>query len=238
MGKAVFGMLVAAALLWGCSPTDSGNGTADHPTPNAQIMVACYATVQTPAQSGRASYTVDCMFLNQDTTKSNSEFNSAAVTVNGVTLGRYSDGVFVNVGSMEFTEGDSLEFVIKHPKIGTVRQVLRIPESVPDYTLAPALPAKNFANSVGNFLVKWSAVDADLYYAQFDCYDAREFYMGNYGYFTPTDSMAVVVQDSVGDPFPFLEVRLMSFNYVPVAGFAPGSGFYVGCANYKVYSNL
>ncbi len=67
-----------------------------------------------------------------DSGKSSSDFNSADVKVNGVALVRvYSNGYFQNTRSvMSFSEGDSLEFVIRHQKIGTVRGVAHVPPSV------------------------------------------------------------------------------------------------------------
>ena len=238
MGKAALCMLVGLALLSGCSPTDSGNAVADYPTPNAQIIVSGYAQVQSPMQSGKTAYSITCAIQNQDQSKSNSEFNSATATVNGIALGRYSDGVFVNVGEMQFSQGDSLEFIVKHPKIGTIKQVLSVPPSISDYTVSPGMPAQNFTNNLSTFFLSWTPVDANLYYVATDCYNAREVFMTEYGFSTSADTITVVVQDSTNHPYPFLQFRLMSFNAASVTGFAIGSGFYVEGTYFKVYSNL
>jgi len=238
MGKAVLCLLLGLLMLSACSPTDSGNGIADHPTPNPKIIVSGYAQVQSPVQSGKAAYSITCYLQNQEQSKSNSEFNSATVSVNGIALGRSSDGVFVNVGAMQFSEGDSLEFVVKHTQIGTIKQVLTVPASVSDYKISPGIPIQNFANGISQFVLSWKPVDANLYYVLTDCYDAREVFLAQYDFSTTADTIAFTVQDSLNNPYPFLQFYLISFNSAPVTGFAQGSSFSVMGTYFKTYSNL
>ena len=231
-------MLMMLALFSGCSPTDSGNTVADQPIPNSAIVISGSAQVQSPAQSGKAVYGVTCVTQYTDQSKSNSDFNSAIVTVNGMTLKRYSDGFFVNTDTMRFSEGDSLEFIVKHPKIGTVRGSLQVPQSVSTYSIFPNLPTNNFANGNTTFSLSWNPVNADFYYILSTCYDSREFFVTQYGRSTSSDTVTIVLQDSTNHAYPFLDFRLMSFRFLSLPGFSSGSGFYVSSPYYKVYSNL
>jgi hypothetical protein len=238
MRKTVLCLLISLALFSGCSPTDSGNEIADHSIPNPQIMVVGYAQVQSPMQSGKALYSITCELQYEGQSENNSDFNSAIVTVNGSSLGRYSDGVFVNTDSMRFSQGDSLEFVVRHPKIGTIKEIIQVPPAVQNYSVVPSLPINNFANVNTAFLVSWNPVSANLYYLICDCYNSREVFVTETWFSTSSDSITGVLQDSTDHAYPFLQLRLLSFSAVSLSGFSPGSGFYVGSPYYKVYSNL
>ncbi len=239
MKKNVLWLFAAILLLLsGCSPTKSG--ISDNPVPNSQIIIggSAFAQASSSVQSGKAAYSITCMIQYTDRTKSNSEFNSATVTVNGIALGKYSDGVFINTENMNFSQGDTLEFVIKHPKIGTVKETIQVPLPVPSYSLSPSLPSNNFPNVNTTFLVSWNPVGANAYYVISDCYNAREVFITEDGLSTSSDSMTITVQDSSGNAYPFLQFRLMSINWIPVPGFSTSSGFNIGSSYYKVYSNL
>lgn len=231
-------LLMSLAVLAGCSPTDSGNEIPDHSIPDPQIEVVGYAQVQSPTQSGKALYSISCELQYTGQSKSNSDFNSATVTVNGSSLGRYSDGYFVNTDSMRFSQGDSLEFVVRHAKIGTIKEIIQVPPPVQNYSVVPSLPINNFANVNTTFLVSWNPVSANLYYLICDCYNSREVFVTETWFSTSADSIAVALEDSADHAYPFLQLRLLSFNAVPLSGFSPGSGFYVGSPYYQVHSNL
>ena len=62
---------------------------------------------------------------------------------------------------MRFSQGDSVQFVIKQQKIGTVKEVLYVPPSVMDYSLAPSLSLANEFNTNTIFELGWDPVDAN-----------------------------------------------------------------------------
>jgi hypothetical protein len=139
---------------------------------------------------------------------------------------------------MQFSEGDSLEFVIKHSEVGTIKQVLLVPQPVQDYSVFPGLPADNSANTNTKFFISWEPIGATFYYLISDCYNSREVFMTENWSYTMADSVTVVLEDSTSQAYPFLQLRLLSYNAVSLSGFADGSAFYVSSSYYKVHSNL
>lgn len=136
-------VLAIALIIDGCSkPTDSGEAIANYPIPSAQISVSGTVQVQTPAKSGKSAFSANCQLGYSDDPAADSVFNSATVTVDGLQLvQQYSDGTFYRSGMM-LSAGDSVVFVIRHPVIGTIKQVLHVPPSITDCILQPNMPGK------------------------------------------------------------------------------------------------
>lgn len=232
-------ILVSAALLPGCSPTKSD--ISDQPVPNNQIYIAAAAGVNTPSSTGKAPYTAYCLLQYIDTSKSNSEFNSAKVTVNGVSLARlYSDGNFQSIGSaLQFEEGDSLHFVIKHQKVGTVSGVVYIPASVSSLSVSPGLSTANLPNSATTFKLRWNPVPATYYLVEAAGYNYWQTIMvADSTFGTQVDSATVVLKDTEGNACPWVYFRVQCINFVSIPGYATGSGFSVTGAYFKGNTNM
>jgi hypothetical protein len=232
-------MLMIAALLSGCSPTSPG--ISNQPTPNNQIYIVGGAQVKSPSNTGKAPYTVFCALQYADTSMNNRDFNSANVTVNGVALVRvYQNGYFENIGrTMGFSEGDSLEFVIKHQKTGTVRKVVYVPPSVTDLSVFPGLSIANLPNSDISFDLSWTPVTASYYLVEALGYNYWEtMLVADSTFATLSESATVALKDSSGSACPYVYFRVQSFNAVPLEGFAAGSGFGVSGAYFNANSNM
>lgn len=230
---------VLAAVLSACSPTSSD--TSDRATPNSGIYITAVAAVSSPSGTGNATYTAYCQLQYIDTSKSSSEFNAAKVTVNGVALTReYSDGYFQNVGKViSFSEGDSVEFVIKHPKVGTVRGTMYVPPSVTDLSVSPGLSQANLPNSENTFNLHWTPVAANYYLVQAQGYNYWQTELVADSMFsTQADSATVVLKDSSGSPCPWVYFRVITFDWLAFQGFAGGSGVSVTGAYYKGNTNI
>jgi len=240
MKKAVWYVFVLVPFLFGCSPTKTESEISSNPIPNSQIGIMGYAQVHSPAQSGKAPYNVQCMIAYADSGKNNSDFNSAVVTVNGVKLARTYDGTFQNVNdTMRFSEGDSLQFIIKDQKVGTVKETLYVPPSVVDYSISPNLPVQTFQNSNTSFFLSWTPVNASFCSVEAIGYNVWETIpLAQYWQSTLLDTMTVALQDSLGNACPYLAFLVQSYNGLALGGFAPGSGFEVSGAYFKVYSNM
>lgn len=237
--KAIFAFMLAAVLLSGCSPTKSD--ISDNPTPDNQIYIGAGAEVSSPSNTGEAPYTVYCVLNYTDSSRSNSDFNSANVTVNGIPLRRvYEDGYFQNLGTtMAFSEGDSLEFVIKHRNIGTVREVVYVPPSVPVVSVSPGFSVANLANTATTFALSWTPVSADYYLVEARGFNYwQTILIADTTFLNSSGSATVVLKDSLGDACPWVYLRVWSFNYVPIEGFAVGSAVGVSGTYYNVNSNM
>jgi len=240
MKKAVWYVFALIPFFFGCSPTKIESEIPSNPIPNSQIGIMGYAQVHSPAQSGKATYNVQCMIMYADSGKSNSDFNSAVVTVNGVRLARTYNGTFQNVNdTMRFSEGDSLQFVIKDQKVGTVKETVYVPPSVINYSISPSLPVQTFQNSNTSFFLSWTPVNASFCSVEAVGYNIWETIpLAQFGHSTLLDTMTVVLQDSIGNACPYLAFLVQSYNGLALGGFAPGSGFEVSGSYYKVYSNM
>lgn len=237
--KSIFLLMLAAALLPACSPTKSD--ISDKPVPNNQVYIMAGAQVSSPSNTGTAPYTVFCQLQYTDTSESNSDFNSASVTVNGVTLRRvYQDGYFQNLGTtMTLSEGDSLEFVIKHSKTGTIKQVVYVPPPLPEVSVSPGFSVANVPNTAATFTLSWTPVAADFYLVEASGYNYWQTALAADTTFVSSSGNAtVVLRDSSGDACPWIYIRVQSFNYIPLAGFAEGSGLGASGAFYKSNSNM
>lgn len=239
MRAAVLCILASAALLPGCSPTKED--ISDRPVPDNQIYVTAAAQVNTPSASGKSPYTASCRLQYTDTSKSNADFNSANVTVNGAALARlYGDGNFQSIGStLQFEEGDSLEFIIKHQKVGTVREAICVPPSVSGVTVSPGLSTANLPNSETTFNLRWTPVASNYYYVEAAGYNYwQTMLVADSMFWTQADSATVVLKDSVGSACPWVYFRVQSVNYVPIPGYAAGSGVIVTGAYYRGNTNM
>lgn len=237
--KTFFLFILVAALLSGCSPTKSD--ISDNPTPDNQIYISGIAQVNSPSNTGKAAYSIYCMLEYTDTSRNNSDFNSANVTVNGVALKRYSvDGYFQNLGTTTtFSEGDSLEFVIKHRNIGTVRKVMYVPQSLPDVSVSPGFSTANLPNTATTFTLSWTPVSSEYYLVQAQGLNYWETALvADTTFVNSSGSATVVLKDSAGNACPWVVIQVESFNFLPIDGFAAGSGFGVSGASYVVKSNM
>jgi len=238
--KAILWYIMATMIFFaGCSPTSSD--TSGQPTPNAQVIVVGGAEVNSPSNTGKAPYTVYCALQYADTSKNSSEFNSADVTVNGVSLVRvYRDGYFQNVGkAMAFSAGDSLEFVIKHPKVGTVRGVAYVPQSVTDLSVSPTPSTANLANTATTFNLSWSPVTASYYMVQAVGYNIWETELvADSSFSTIATNASVVLEDSTGSACPYVYFRVVTINTIMLTDFASGSGIGVTGAYYNASTNM
>lgn len=239
MKAIVLCVLSLAAMLPACSPTSSD--TSDQATPNNGIYIMAAAEVSSPSSTGKATYTVYCQLQYTDTSKNSSEFNTAKVTANGVALTReYADGYFQNVGKiMSFSEGDSIEFVVKHPKVGTVRGTVYVPPSVTDLSVSPGLSQANLPNSEITFNLSWTPVAASYYMVQAVGYNYWQTEVVSQSVFpTQSDTATVVLQDTSGDACPWVYFRVLTIGTVSLQGFAAGSGLNVTGAYYKANTNM
>lgn len=232
-------ILVSAALFPGCSPTKSD--ISDRPVPDNQIYIAAAAQVNSPSSTGKAPYTAYCQLQYTDTSKSNSEFNSAKVTVNGVSLARlYADGNFQSIGStLQCEEGDSLRFVIKHQKVGTVTGVVYIPASVSGVFVSPGLSTANLPNSATTFKLQWNPVSATYYFVEAYGYNYwQTMLVADSTFGTQADSATVMLKDGEGNACPWVYFRVQCVNFVSIPGYATGSGFSVTGAYFKGNTNM
>jgi hypothetical protein len=239
MRAMVLCILTLAALLPGCSPT--GSDISSQPTPNSRIYIEGGAYLNSPSATGKAPYTVYCTLMYADTGKNSSDFNSADVKVNGASLVRvYSNGYFQNTRMvMSFSEGDSLEFVIRHQKIGTVRGVVHVPPSVDGVSVSPGLSTANLPNSETTFNLNWVQVTASYYYVQAAGYNYwQTLLVADSSFSTLANSATVVLKDSLGSACPYVYFRVLTFSAVDFQGFAPGSGLSVSGAYFRGSSNM
>ncbi len=240
--KVTFAFIFAMLLLSGCSPTKVSTDIPNNPISNSQVFIFGDGLVSSPSKSGKAPYAFTCMLQYVDTGKSNSDFNSAVVTVNGVALTRVynNNGVFQNAGdTRQFSQGDSLEFIIKHQKIGTIREILYVPASVIDVSVSPSPPLANLPNNSTVFKLSWNPVSASYYQVAAFGYNYWEtILVSNSWLATAFDTATVVLQDSSGNACPYVSLQVQSFNGVPLQGFAPGSGFQVSGTYFRVYTNM
>lgn len=238
--RTAFLCIVALANFFpGCSPTKAG--ISDQPVPDNGIYIAAAAEVNSPSNTGRAPFTAYCLLQYADTSKSSADFNSAKVTANGIALARvYSDGNFQSMGSsLQFEEGDSLEFVIKHQNVGTVRGVVRIPPSVSGVSVTPGLSTANLPNSETTFTLHWISVPASYYLVEAAGFNYwQTMLVADSVFGTVADSATIVLIDSSGGACPWVYFRVRSINFVPIPGFASGSGFTVTGAYYMPSSNM
>ncbi len=240
MRSAVSYMFVMAMLVSGCSPTKVGTNIPDYTISNNQIYVMGMAEVSTPSKSGKASYAISCDLNYADTSKTNSDFNSAIVTVNGVALVQvYRDGFFQNVHTMQFAQGDSLQFVIKHQKIGTVKEVVYVPQSVTDVSVSPGLSIAYEPNSDTLFNLSWSPVAANYYLVEALGYNFwQTAIVATAWNVTASDSATIVLKDNSGAVCPYVYFEVQSINTVQLGEFAPGSGFQVSGSYYEGCTNM
>jgi hypothetical protein len=241
MRVAVLCVIVSVGLLSGCSPTKAGSDISNQPIPDSQIYIVGQAQVSSPTTSGKAPYTISCGLQYADTGKSNSDFNSAVVSVNGVVLKRvYRDGYFQNVGlPMQFSQGDSLEFVIKHQKTGTIKGVLYVPPSVMGVSVSPGLSMANLPNSDTLFSLSWDPVVATYSQVEAAGYNYWQTELvASYWLATLADTATVILTDNSGAACPYVYFRVQSFNAIPLQGFAPGSGLTVSGTYFKGNSNM
>ncbi len=232
-------ILVSAALFSGCSPTSSD--ISGQPTPNNQIYIEGGAYLNSPSATGKAPYTVYCTLQYTDTSKSNSDFNTAEITVNGVSLVRiYNDGYFQNTrAAMSFSEGDSLSFVIKHPRVGTVKGVVYVPPSVTDVSVSPGLSQANLPNSETTFNLSWAPATVSYYYVQAAGYNYWQTIMvADTAFATLSNNATIMLMDNTGSPCPYVYFRVISYGSVSLDGFAAGSGLGVTGAYFVANSNM
>ncbi len=236
----VSGMFVLAFLLSGCSPTKSESDIPSYPIPNNAIVIGGEALVNTPTLSGKASYSIRCFVQYADRSKSDSEFSSAEVTVNGVALAQsFFPGFFQNTRSMRFGQGDSLQFVITHPKIGTVKETVYVPPPVTDLTISPDLTIEGAPNRDTSFTLSWSPLSASYYDVSARGYDlSASIVLSNASGTTTTNSETVVLKDSSGNACPFVYFQVVSMNDTPCQDFAGGSGFMVGASYYQESTDM
>lgn len=242
MPKIALTALVSAALLCGCPRSGENDGALNPPDeqaiPDTAIVVYGYAEPQAPVATGKASYQITCGLAYSDFTKDNSDFNSAAVSVNGIALNRKSDGVFTASNPVELSEGDTVSFVLKHSKVGTVKEKIMVPASVPDFTISPALPQSGTLNGRAAYFLSWNRVNADQYYAAALAYDSLKQGVVQVAINTGKDTCTVIAHDLSGRPYPFLRIWVSTYNLVSLTGFGGLSRFKVSGTYYKSYSNL
>ncbi len=140
---------------------------------------------------------------------------------------------------MAFSEGDSLEFVIKHQKTGTVKGVVYVPPSVSGVSVSPGLSTANLPNNETTFSLSWSPVTSSYYLVQAAGYNYwQTILVADSTFATQATSATVVLQDSAGNACPYVYFRVLSMNAVLIPGFATGSGFSVSGSYFRGNSNM
>ncbi len=239
MKAVLLSAIAIVTLLTGCSPTSSD--ISGQPTPDKAISIVGGAEVNSPSLAGKVPYMVYCSIQYTDTSVSNKDFNSAEVTVNGVALVRaYRDGYYQNLGkTMTFSEGDSLEFVIKQKKIGTVKGVVYVPPSVQGVTVSPVLLGANVPNEYTSFDLSWDPAQSNFYFVIAAGYNYWETELVADSVFsTQAQSASIMLADTSGSACPYVYFRVQSYNVFPIEGFAAGSEFDVSSSYYRGNTNM
>ncbi|MFZ1082693.1 MAG: hypothetical protein WAO19_12310 [Candidatus Kryptoniota bacterium] len=244
MVRHIFGVVVLIVFISGCSsPTNSGSGIANYPISNTDITVSGTVQVQTPANSGNAIFSVVCQLAYINQSGADSVFNSASISVNGMHLvHQYTDGTFYGSG-LDLSAGDSVVFIFKHPIIGTIAQMLRVPPSITDCISQPQVPSKGVSNTSSNYSLAWGtgAVGASYYIVKAICYDSTKSVITTWSKRTGSNTLTFpswVFQDSVGEVCPFVDLTVLPFNAISYPGFSYNSLLSVSSASYIEYSNL
>jgi len=236
--------LIISGLIFGCSnPTNTGNGIPNHPIPNSQITVYGNVQVQIPSTTGKSVYSASCFLSYQNGTGDDTVFNSAIVEVNGMPLTQqFGSGMFYGSGLLLST-GDSVVFLLKHPTIGTVRQMLHVPPSITQCIVQPESPKSGVANVDTTYSLAWGTggVDASYYMISAACYDSLKDVASTYSTTTSVNTFTFpskIFRNGTGGLYPYVDLKILPFEAISFPGYSRGSQFSVSSAAFKEYSNL